>query len=115
MVCFALVLLGTLKYHFVELIAATVVFDCVSFLIQFATWIRFRWRPTSGHEAFRISLGFRGVLLWSLGPVFLCISVLYLTLSAGGIALYGTILTFVTGEVLYRGYQLWRWIRVGST
>lgn len=28
-VVFSLVLLGTFKYHFVELIAATVIFDCV--------------------------------------------------------------------------------------
>ena len=41
-----MLLLCTLQYHFVELIAATVVFDCVSFLIQFATWIRFR-RPAT--------------------------------------------------------------------
>eukprot|EP00434_Breviolum_minutum_P011147 symbB.v1.2.009835.t1/scaffold635.1/size178188/6 len=45
-VVFSLVLLGTFKYHFVELIAATVIFDCVSFLIQFATWIRFRYLST---------------------------------------------------------------------
>eukprot|EP00435_Cladocopium_sp_Y103_P022514 s1138_g5.t1 len=41
----------------------------------------------------------------------LCSLVLYLTLSAGGDALYGTIFAYIAGEVLYRSYQLWRWWR----
>ncbi|CAJ1410661.1 unnamed protein product, partial [Effrenium voratum] len=106
-VAFAIVMLGTLKYQFVELIAATVIFDCVSFLIQFATWIHFRWH-TEPDGAFRAPLNVAGVALWSTGPIFLCCLVLFLTLSAGGDALYGTILVYISGEVLYRGYQLRR-------
>lgn len=116
-VVFGLLLLGTLNYNFVELIAATVIFDCVSFLIQFATWIRFRYHEPNGDvgDAYRAPLGFKAVLLWSLGPTVLCSLVLYLTLSAGGDALYGTILAYITGEVLYRSYQLWRWWRTRSS
>lgn len=105
-VLFGLVLTLTLQYHFVELIAATVIFDCVSFIIQFATWIRFRWEtPADENEAaFRLPVGFTGVLLWSSGPVLLSALVLFLTLSMGGPALYGTILAFVVGEALYLAY-----------
>eukprot|EP00439_Symbiodinium_sp_Y106_P083929 s211_g24.t1 len=105
-VLFGLVLTFTLQYHFVELIAATVIFDCVSFIIQFATWIRFRWETPvdENAEAFRLPVGFTGVLLWSSGPVLLSALVLFLTLSMGGPALYGTILTFVVGEAMYLAY-----------
>ncbi|CAE7041845.1 unnamed protein product [Symbiodinium natans] len=113
-VLFGLVLTSTLQWHFVELIAATVIFDCVSFIIQFATWVRFRWvtPPDGNAETFLLPIGFAAVLLWSSGPVLLSSLVLFLTLSMGGAALYGTILAFLVGEGLYLAYAAKRrWVQ----
>ena len=44
-----------------------------------------------------VSLGSAEIGFSAEGPIFLCCLVLFLTLSAGGDALYGTILVYISG------------------
>eukprot|EP00930_Biecheleria_cincta_P085816 TRINITY_DN75181_c0_g1_i1.p1 TRINITY_DN75181_c0_g1~~TRINITY_DN75181_c0_g1_i1.p1 ORF type:complete len:458 (-),score=75.88 TRINITY_DN75181_c0_g1_i1:406-1749(-) len=106
-VLFGLALVLTLNRSFVDLIAATVLFDCVSFLIQFATWIRFRWDCQKNKpESFLAPLGFVSIVVWSMAPIGLCITVLVLCISRGGGALHGTLAVFLVGEFIYRVHGL---------
>merc|ERR1712060_541630 len=85
--------------------AATVFFDCFSFLIQFATWVRTRWRvrntpPSPG--VFRAPIGFLTLVLWVSVPTFLCILVIVLSAREPGV-ITGVILSAILGEALYAG------------
>eukprot|EP00928_Gymnodinium_smaydae_P024871 TRINITY_DN199_c1_g3_i1.p1 TRINITY_DN199_c1_g3~~TRINITY_DN199_c1_g3_i1.p1 ORF type:complete len:365 (-),score=33.93 TRINITY_DN199_c1_g3_i1:88-1098(-) len=103
---FGMVLLLTLNASFVELIAATCFFDCISFLAQFASWLRFRWNcryEEAPDDAYRAPVGFLGVLLLSFGPIALCSLVIVMTaLKPGGTGLLGFVASAAVGEALFR-------------
>mmetsp|Transcript_111346 Transcript_111346/g.355269 ORF Transcript_111346/g.355269 Transcript_111346/m.355269 type:complete len:470 (+) Transcript_111346:3-1412(+) len=94
---------------FTDLIAATMFFDCFSFLLQFAAWVRHRrLSAPNGYAAleeqcgYRAPIGFAGIVVWSLFPAALCLLAIGLTLQEHGAkGIGGMIGTFVISTLIY--------------
>ncbi|CAE8585130.1 unnamed protein product [Polarella glacialis] len=98
-------LVGT---DFTDLVAASMFFDCFSFVLQFAAWIRYRLRTSSDDLDTSLDLGYRaplgvtGVILLSAIPICLCILAVFLTWQEKGteckIGFFGT---FAVSTLMY--------------
>lgn len=100
-ILFSCLLVFFMNSHFTDLIAATVFFDCFSFILQFAAWIKYRCRSSHGvfgasndeHDAYtrlhqehlgRTFVGFWCALAASASAVGLCFATLALTIVEHG-------------------------------
>lgn len=102
---FGALLLPLVHMEFTDLLAASMLFDVFSFVLQFLAWLKHRWQcrgrePSAG--AFRSRLNFCGVLLASSGPLLLCCAVLVISLLEDGrAAVIGFVVTWAVATLIY--------------
>jgi amino acid transporter len=106
---YGFLLLPMLSHSLTDLIADTIFIDCCTFVMQFATWIRFRWETMHLDRVakeklacFRLPMGFLGVVIWAICPITLCVVVVILTILEGSTIHLGTFMVvLLMGEILY--------------
>jgi len=107
-VLFSCLLLLLVNADFTDLIAASMFFDCFSFFLQFAAWVKHRARARPGYAAlpgeggYRAPFGFAGVLAMTAFPVVLCLLAVLLTmLEHGHKGMVGLCGTFLVSSLVY--------------
>lgn len=108
-VVFSSLLFLLVDVDFTDLIAASMFFDCFSFVLQFAAWVRYRRsRSPDGYlsleerPGYRAPIGFAGVAILSAFPVALCFIAIGFTLQEHGAkGLAGMIGTFAVSTLIY--------------
>mmetsp|Transcript_119484 Transcript_119484/g.372265 ORF Transcript_119484/g.372265 Transcript_119484/m.372265 type:complete len:462 (+) Transcript_119484:69-1454(+) len=107
-VLFSSLLFLLIHVDFTDLIAASMFFDCFSFVLQFAAWVRLRRRCPDGYAAleetsgYRAPIGFAGVVVMSFFPVALCLLAIGLTMLEHGCkGIIGMIGTFAVSTLIY--------------
>mmetsp|Transcript_47944 Transcript_47944/g.138763 ORF Transcript_47944/g.138763 Transcript_47944/m.138763 type:complete len:464 (+) Transcript_47944:93-1484(+) len=107
-VLFSSLLFLLINVDFTDLIAASMFFDCFSFVLQFAAWVRHRLRSPEGYTAleetsgYRAPIGFAGVVAMSICPVAFCLLAIGLTMQEhGSKGIIGMAGTFVVSTLIY--------------
>jgi amino acid transporter len=109
---YGLLLIPMLSHSLTELVVDTIFLDCFTFLMQFATWIRFRWetrymdkldtKNCKFSTGFRLPLDFIGVAIWAMCPIVLCVTVVILAIVDGRTSkMIAFLLILAFGECLY--------------
>ncbi|CAK0806498.1 unnamed protein product, partial [Prorocentrum cordatum] len=107
-VAFSCLLFLLVGVEFTDLIAASMFFDCFSFVVQFAAWVRHRSTSHEGYarveddSVYRAPCGLAGVVVISAFPVALCVAAVSLTFRDQGLrGLAGFGGTFAVSTLLY--------------
>uniref|UniRef100_A0A7S1RJS1 Amino acid permease/ SLC12A domain-containing protein n=1 Tax=Alexandrium catenella TaxID=2925 RepID=A0A7S1RJS1_ALECA len=105
---FSSLLFLLINVDFTDLVAASMFFDCFSFMLQFAAWVRYRSRSPDGYVAleephgYRAPIGLAGVVVLSAFPVALCTLAIAFTLQEhGSKGILGMVGTFVVSTLVY--------------